>query len=201
MSLISKIIDIEWEMFQDVKNEGGQADCQRDQETFRIMRYSQFKTWPDPLLESYEKDLEEGKKSGWNLLMEKYARMMKTTTPEKYKEIEHILPALNQDREELMEEIIKVQVRWMEQFAKEYPGLASQARLIHTSEDEEENTSYETYLRGEISTYSDYTFKLYCEFIINLVKHHQNLAKMIIENTVKMYGYDSLYNAQKGIKN
>ena len=201
MDRIKDIIDIEWEMFQNVKNEGGQADCQRDQETFRIMRYSQFKTWNENLLESYYGDLKEGQETGWNLLMEKYARMMASTAPDKYKEIEHILPPLDAQRVELMEEVIRVQVKWMENFAREYPVLARQARLIHTSEDQENETSFETYLRGELSTYSDHTFKLYCEFIIDLVKKNQNLTKMIMTNTAKFYGYDSLYSAENRIKN
>ncbi len=200
MSKIKEIIDLEWEMFQNVRNEGGVADCQKDQETFRIMRYSQFQTWNDELLESYYQDLLEGKNSGWNLIMEKYARMMETTAPKKYEEIAHILPMIDDQRKELMEVVIGIQVKWMENFAKEYPGLSQNARHIHTFEDQEEDTSFETYLRGELCTYSDHTFKLYCEFILNLVKQNQNLTKMTIENTVKLYGYESLYNAEKKIK-
>ena len=53
----------------------------------------------------------------------------------------------------------------MEEFAKEYPKMAGNARSIHTSEDNEYNTSYETYLRGELGTYSEETFVLYGRFI------------------------------------
>ncbi len=200
MSRIKEIIDLEWEMFQNTRNEDGIADCQKDQETFRIMRYSQFKPWNDELLESYYHDLVEGKESGWNLIMEKYARMMETTAPEKYAEIAHILPAIDEQRKELMEVVVGIQVKWMENFAKEYPSLAQNARRIHTFEDEEDVASFETYLRGELCTYSDHTFKLYCEFIVKCVKEDINLTKAIIENTVKLYGYDSLYAAEKKIK-
>ncbi|MBQ8904687.1 MAG: DUF4125 family protein, partial [Oscillospiraceae bacterium] len=46
----------------------------------------------------------------------------------------------------------------MEEFAKEFPKIAGTARSIHTEEDNEYNTSYETYLRGELGTYSEHTF-------------------------------------------
>ncbi|MBR4994200.1 MAG: DUF4125 family protein, partial [Lachnospiraceae bacterium] len=76
-----------------------------------------------------------------------------------------------------------VQVGMMEEFAKEFPDAAANARSIHTSEDTEYNTSYETYLRGELSTYSDNTLVLYGRFIANLAANGENLAKMIISNT------------------
>ena len=84
MDIIEKIVELEWKQFDKVKNEGGRADCQDDFETFRIMRKSQYLTWSKELLESYYEDLINAKKSGWNLIMEKYARMMKSTNPDKY---------------------------------------------------------------------------------------------------------------------
>ena len=95
----------------------------------------------------------------------------------------------------IMEEIIKIQVDWMEAFAKEYPGLASHARRIHTSEDMPWDTSYETYLRGEMGTYSDKMLKLYGQFIVGIVKEGDNLAYRIMNETIHMYGYSSFEEA------
>ncbi|MBQ8166292.1 MAG: DUF4125 family protein, partial [Lachnospiraceae bacterium] len=50
---VSKIVKLEWEMFDKVKNEGGRADCQDDWNTFSIMRKSQYMAWSDALCESY----------------------------------------------------------------------------------------------------------------------------------------------------
>ena len=50
MSVIEKIIELEWNQFQAVHNEGGRASCQDDRETFDIMRGSQFADWPQNLL-------------------------------------------------------------------------------------------------------------------------------------------------------
>ena len=75
--------------------------------------------------------------------------------------------------------------------------MAGNARSIRTSEDTAFNTSYETYLRGEMSTYSESTFVLYSGFIVSLLKQYRNLAMEIMENTAKLYGYDSLDAAER----
>lgn len=150
-------------------------------------------------MESFCNDLLVAESKGWNLIMEKYARMMKSTTPEKYAEFEKDLPGISEERMTIQEEIIKIQVAWMEEFAKEYPKMAGNARSIRTSEDTAYNTSYETYLRGEISTYSENTFLLYGRFIAQLMKENRNLAYEIMENTAKLYGYSSVADAESRI--
>ena len=96
-----------------------------------------------------------------------------------------------------MEEIIRIQVNWMEEFATRYPKLAGNARSIHTSEDNMFNTSYETYLRGELGTYSDEMLELYGRFIVGLVKEQKNLSELTMQNTVLLYGYQSLDDAEQ----
>ena len=199
MDIVEKIVELEWKQFDKVKNEGGRADCQDNWGTFSIMRKSQYLAWPEELLESFYNDLLVAESKGWNLIMEKYARMMKSTTPEKYAEFEKDLPEISEERMSIQEEIIKIQVAWMEEFAKEYPKMAGNARSIRTSEDTAYNTSYETYLRGEISTYSENTFILYGRFITELMKESRNLAYEIMENTAKLYGYGSVDDAENRI--
>ena len=196
---VDRIVNLEWKQFDKVKNEGGRADCQDDFDTFSIMRRSQYLTWPYELLESFYNDLVIAEEKGWNLIMEKYARMMKSTNPEKYKAFERDLPVLSDERIAIQEEIISIQVAWMEEFANSYPKMAGNARSIRTNEDNEWNTSYETYLRGEISTYSEKTFVLYGRFIVNLLNENKNLAYEIMENTAKLYGYESVEEAEERI--
>ena len=96
-----------------------------------------------------------------------------------------------------METIIKIQVEWMEEFAKQYPKMAGNARLIHTYEDTPYSTSYETYLRGELGTYSEELMSLYGQFIVSLSKENKNLAYLTMENTAKLYGYSGVEDAEK----
>ena len=199
MDIIEKIVALEWKQFDRVKNEGGRADCQDDFQTFSIMRKSQYLTWTEALLQSFYRDLVDAEQKGWNLIMEKYARMMKSTNPEKYMALEKDLPVISEKRNAIQEEIIKIQVGWMEAFAQQYPKMAGNARSIRSGEDSAFNTSYETYLRGEISTYSEKTFVLYSGFIISLLKENRNLAVEIMTNTAKLYGYASLLEAEQRI--
>lgn len=195
--LVNAIVELEWKAFDKVKNAGGRAECQDDWETFEIMRKSQYLTWNVDMLVQYRLDFEAANSAGRNLISEKYARMMESTVPDEYKAIEKELPVIPKEKKAIMETIISIQVQWMEEFASEYPGLAKNARIIHTSEDKPWDTSYETYLRGELGTYSDVMLTLYGRFVVEISQTEENLAKMIMINTVKMYGYDSLEKAHR----
>lgn len=197
--LVEDIIHHEWQQFDKVENEGGRADCQDDWNTFSLMRRSQYEAWDTDVLESYRNDLIDAGARGWNLITEKYARMMQSTAPEKYKELEDSLPERNEERIAIQEEIIRIQVAWMEEFAENFPKMAANSRSIHTSEDTEFNTSYETYLRGELGTYSDDTLILYGRFIVKTEKEGKNLAYIIMNNTAKGYGYASLAEAEASL--
>ena len=195
--LINEIIEREWEQFQYVQNEGGRASCQDDHETFVIMRKSQFMNWTEALLESYRQDLIEAEANHWNLLTEKYARMMESTAPEQYKELAPILPKRSKERIEMQEKMIAQQMRWEEDFASRYPAIASTGRVLHTSEDTPWDTSIETYARGEISTYSDRTVELLKELYDQMAADHENLSENTLRNMTALYGYESLEQAEE----
>lgn len=196
-ALINEVIEREWEQFQYVQNEGGRADCQDDHETFVIMRKSQFMNWTQELLESYRQDLIEAEAAHWNLLTEKYARMMESTAPERYAELADILPKRSKERIQMQEEMIAQQIRWEEDFAAKFPGIASAGRVIHTSEDTPWDTSIETYARGEISTYSDRTVGLLKKLYDQMAADHENLSEKTLRNMTALYGYESLEEAEK----
>lgn len=197
--LVNYIVSLEWQAFDDVQNQGGRADCQDDWGTFSIMRKSQYLAWPKSLIIRFIDDFRTANAKHWNLITEKYGRMMKTTDPASYAEICDKLPPLAPAQEAIIEQIVEIQVAWMEEFAAKYPYMASNSRSIHTREDNPFNTSYETYLRGEISTYSYETLKMYGAFVLNLAREGQNLAEMIMTNTALLYGYESLQHAEDSL--
>lgn len=196
--LAEEITKLEWNQFQLTENEGGRANCQGNWPTFRIMRISQFLAWPLDLQESYKQDLELANSDGGNLITEKYARMMESTAPEIFERtIKPYIKPILEPRKSAQEQIILTQVEWAVGFRNRYPNLGFAMRVLKTSEDTAENTSFETYLRGELSTYSDATFAKYQRFVHNLRAENLNLTQMIIANTVHMYGYDSLEAAER----
>ncbi|MBR5597277.1 MAG: DUF4125 family protein [Lachnospiraceae bacterium] len=196
-SLVEMLVNLEWQNFDKVENEGGRADCQDDWNTFSIMRKSQYLTWNIEMLVSYIRDFENAMEKGWNLITEKYGRMMESTAPEHYEEIKSQFPILPDEKKKIIEEIVKIQVVWMEEFALKYPYMAGNSRVIHTREDSTFSTSFETYLRGELGTYSDKTLDLYGRFIVSYLQDGKNLTEDIMMNTALLYGYESLQKAEE----
>ena len=191
-NIIDSIVAVEFKAFDRVQNEGGRAYCQDDWHTFRIMRMSQYMTWPDEMLETYLSYFTEQFEHGRNMITEKYARMMESTAPDKYAEIEDSLPVLDEEGKTLVNQIVAIQVAMMEEFAASNASAAERARSIHSSEDTAYNTSYETYLRGEISTYSDELLAMYAQYVVDAARSGVNLAETIMGNTAMLYGLDSI---------
>lgn len=199
--LVEEIARLEFEAFDKVKNEGGRASCQNDWPTFSVMRKSQYLTWDRDMLLQYLFDFRREYDRGHNLIEEKYGRMMKSTAPEKYEEIKSHFPELTPEKQAIIEQICGLQVKWMEEFARQYPALADNARSIHTYEDNPFNTSYETYLRGELGTYSDKMLELYGRYIVKYGKEGRNPAFDIMSNSVRMYGYRDIDEAEEKTAN
>lgn len=190
--LVDQIVKLEFQAFDQVKNEGGRAYCQNDWPTFSIMRKSQYLSWTRPMLMQYLYDFDRELTRGHNLITEKYGRMMESTAPERYRELAPNFPEISEEKKNVIEQIVTIQMNMAEEFSKEYPSLMENARRLHTYEDEIWDTSYETYLRGEISTYSDKMLQLYGGYVVNCVTGGINICRITIENTAKLYGFSGL---------
>jgi len=195
--LVSTIVKMEWQMFQNVRNIGGPAACQSDHETFEVMRRSQALSWSEATLESYLGDLRAAEISGRNLVSEKYARMMASTSPLEYERIKDLLPPLDHEVNPLIERIVRVEVKWQEEVLESFPHLVRRGRPIHSSEDTRYVTSVETYLRGELATYSSRTIRLYDKDIADYQRQGKNAAMVVLEHMTKRYGYNSLEEANR----
>lgn len=197
MDLVEEVIRREWDQFQRTENEGGRASCQGNWPMFHQMRASQFMTWPEDLLRSYLDDLDEANRVGRNLVTEKYARMMASTAPDEYRErIEPFIPHLSDERVARQERVIAVQVAWARDFRGRYPKLGAAMRVLTTAEDTPEDTSFETYLRGELGTYSDRTMALYEAMVEDLQAAGRNLTEQTVANTVRLGGFADLTEAE-----
>ncbi|SEJ14385.1 Protein of unknown function [Demequina mangrovi] len=192
-----EVVALEWAQFQRVRGEDGRAACQDDPAEFEVQRLGQFMTWPMPLLDSYLADLEAAEAAGRNLLTEKYARMMEPTDPERYaRELAPHLPVLPDARIAAHEALITTQLGWARDFHRRYPALAAGMRVLTTAEDTRDATSFETYLRGELATYSDRTLALYRALVDSLVETGQNLTWRTVAYTVILAGYEGLDAAE-----
>lgn len=197
MDLVEEVIRREWDQFQRTENEGGRASCQGNWPMFHQMRASQFMAWPEDLLRSYLDDLDEANRVGRNLVTEKYARMMASTAPDEYRErIEPFIPRLSDERVARQERVIAVQVAWARDFRGRYPKLGAAMRVLTTAEDTPEDTSFETYLRGELGTYSDRTMALYEAMVEDLQAAGRNLTEQTVANTVRLGGFADLEEAE-----
>lgn len=194
---VEKVIKKEWDMFQKVNNIGGRADCQNDWNTFHLMRFSQFSAWTDFMMMSYEKDLEQAEKQGRNLIMEKYGYMMEFSAPEYYRtELVPFLPEINAVTMNIIREIADYMVDCEKEFAAQYPKLSKAGRTISTDDENGGFTSVESYAIGELKTYSRNTLDLYLEHIRVNRAAGKNLALIVKDTMVKMYGYASLEVAE-----
>ncbi len=190
--LVDRIVKLEFEAFDKVKNEGGRAYCQNDWPTFSVMRKSQYLTWDSTMLIQYYYDFSREYSRGHNLITEKYGRMMESTDSKRWLEIKENFPELSDEKKAVIEQIVAIQMEMMETFAQIHPKVAGNARTLHTYEDSIIDTSYETYLRGEISTYSDKMLQLYGRYVVMAYQGGVNIAHETMSNTAMLYGFDSL---------
>lgn len=188
--LCQSILELEWEMFTTTKNEGTRADCQDNYDYFKIMRLSQFYSWDYNTLSSYKDDLLKAKTEGYNLVTYKYAYMEKSTDLESYLAIENFLPKISESRQAIQEEIIKVQLQMLEDFYSLYPKAKEMMRITYTKDDTVNNTSYETYLRGELSSYSEKTMIAYASYLISADRKNINIVSKILKWTCLITNMD-----------
>jgi hypothetical protein len=179
--LVDEIIARELEMFLSVPS-AWKSPCQEHPESFELHRRAQFSCWAKETLQSYLHDLEKARETGTNLMTQKYARM------------DNLIPELNSNP--LIDTIVVCQCAWQRSMMEKYPGIMSGGRPLSRTEDSNAMTSFETYLRGELETYSDATLELLSRDI--QAKHAQgvSMAEELYTCLVRDMGYDSLDEAE-----
>ena len=183
--IIEEILSKELTMFLSVPS-AQKSTCQEHPESFKLHRRAQFSSWSKDTLESYLHDLERAQENGTNLMTLKYARM------------DNLIPELNSNP--LIDTIVGYKCSWQRSMMKKYPGIMSGGRPLSSAEDSAIMTSFETYLTGELETYSDATLELLSKDI--LAKHAQgiSMAEEIYTFLAKEMGYGSLDEAEQTLR-
>ena len=185
--LIDEILEKEWKYFSNLNNIGGRADCQDNREDFIIMRKAQWLTFNEETLLSYLEDLN----SKNNPLFQKYGQMMKYNSPKEYEKIKNLLEQPSSQKLGLVEKIMEIYMKWEEEFFKAYPIFSSMGRPLYSKQDDDEDTSIETYLRGELLSYSEKTLALYLKYILEMKNKNINLAVKNMDNLASMQGFEN----------
>ena len=199
--IISKIIEHEWKMFQDVNAGGPRAACQSDYRTFAAMRGSQFSAWSGVAQKSYLSDLDTAASQSRNLVREKYIRMMQSTDPVGYAAFSKDIEEPSASKLALARSINKKLLAQAAVISAQYPSVASHGRPLYSTDDGYDDTSIETYQLGELLTYSENTLSALDSCISELEKEGKSLVHMIVLNTMRHNGYADLKQAEDAARN
>ena len=197
--IIENIIKIEWEMFTAVNEGGPRASCQEDFFIFSGMRNAQFSAWSLKVVASYLKDLKNAQKNGRNLLEAKYIHMMKTTEPLQYGALIARVEIPAESAIALAKELSAILLKQTQVLFEEYPYVSGYSRPLSSAQDYS-YTSVETYQLGELLTYSTETLIALNDHVTSLETEGISLARIILENTVRFYGYETLDIAETAVK-
>ena len=197
MKSIAELIVKEWNQFRRVQNEGGTASCQTHMREFAMNRLAQFLTWSDEMRQSYYQDLSEAEAIDWNLVTEKYARMMKYTAPAEYAALCNRLPVISEVKERLVNRIVPIQMRWQKEYTDRYPMVSRGSRPTDHQQDADYVTSFETYLRCELYTYSERTLRAYLTHAEAMERNGINMTILNLEFMAKLYGFSSLQEMEE----
>lgn len=183
--VIETILAIELEMFLTV-NSRKTSGCQEYPESFKLHRRAQFAPWSAQTLTSYLNDLQAAQAAGRNLMRVKYARMQGLV------ESENAHP--------LIDEILRLTTGWQKEMFRKYPDIMNGARPLTDDGEADRMTSFTTYARGELETYSVRTLRLLHSDMILMQEHDGNWSEAIYDSLVKGSGYASLADAERRLK-
>lgn len=194
--LIDKIIYLEWKMLISITAIDDPEGCRQDPATFEVMRKSQHMIWSEATLKSYLADLELAESQQVNMAAERYAHMMKVTHPAEYEQIKHSLRPVSHEAVQLVDKIMAIFSVWNADMDKSYPNIRSFGRPTT------ENgtwTSVDTYLRGELLTYSVKTLSLCLQDLYQAQAQAINLSQLTLLNMARCYGFQTLDDMENRI--
>ena len=164
-ALMKEVIGLEWKLvIQNPMEESGEQDAENF-EAFAMMRQIVYANWTTEMMKSRLHDLRMMKDNRWN-------------------------PEVAAVKREIVEEVVKVWMDWIEELSARYPKSADllkeslPLRAIFGS--------LEECLQAELLSYSDETLDLYGRFIAQLCEEGKNLAELTMHNLALLCGSGSL---------
>lgn len=96
-----------------------------------------------------------------------------------------------------IDEIVDINLDWQREADEKYPNLRAKGRPLTSKEDTPYETSFETYLRGELKTYSQETILRLHAYTLACLEKHYNMAIANLQNMTAQYGYNSVEEANE----
>ena len=177
-AIIYEIVELEWNMMQEMRKAQGKVLDESEFESFYQVRYSQHSAMNSDTLGLYRGDLTVATHTDRNLMAEKYAYMK---DPSKLPTD----PMINS----LIQQIMPLMMESQNKFASEFPSLAGLGRAF----DPVENTvPIEVYIASELVFRSDTTLQM----ILRDIRLNPDYIRDIFEVFVSFFGHDSLQKAE-----
>lgn len=172
---ITDVVSNEWEMFTNTNNIGRRSSCQDQKGNFIASRAAYWNMFDEQVLSSYLNDLSNAKSNKINLAAQKYGYMMESTDPDYFKTIKHLLVPVSDKKLKLVDSIMLIYMKWEESLISS--SLDNKNRVLYKQYDSKYNTSVETYMRGELTSYSEETLSLILAQFLKNVSDGENPVK------------------------
>lgn len=172
--LIISIIQQEWPLFTSTQNVDHRSPCQDQITNFIVSRHAYWSMYSTPVLQSYLHDLEVARMKGYNLVTFKYGYMMEATHPEEFLAIKDKLPSISNTKLSLVTAIMALYMKWELEIQSKMPGYDTHHRPIQAKDNSSTHTSVETYMTGELQSYSENTLECILAHFLQCCKNSLN---------------------------
>jgi hypothetical protein len=172
--LVISIIQQEWPLFTSTQNVDHRSPCQDQMANFIVSRHAYWSMYSTPVLQSYLHDLEVARMKGHNLVTFKYGYMMEATHPDEFLAIKDKLPSISNVKLSLVTAIMALYMKWELDIQLEIPGYDTHHRPIQAKDNSLTHTSVETYMTGELQSYSENTLECILAHFLQCSKNNIN---------------------------
>jgi hypothetical protein len=101
-------------------------------------------------------------------------------------------------KRKIIKRITDRNLSWYAELSRMYPAIAALGRPAYTSQEKDGYASIESYMLGELASYSYRTLNIYEEYQEKLFCKGKSIPQITLENTMKKQGFSSLKEAERG---